>query len=225
MGAVTPTPGLGQIDPCSPFCCQHKAVSSQERLGGSLKTCLCLLPAGTVLALPHTPAPAPSADGAGSSQPHVPCPVPGGFPSTQALPCPHAASDPEGGKGRRSQQGPSCIPVSPGALGPDGAGNIPALFVLRLVNCAVQISVGFFEMKIKLIEVRQILCSGPCCWPKKCLFLGAAEPAPRVINTLCMPVSVGQSLLLMLNMSWPTKVDWISHSGLKDFLLRVYLII
>lgn len=94
-----------------------------------------------------------------------------------------------------------------------------------LVSDAVKISVGFFEMKRKLIKVGQILHSGPCCGPEERLFLGAAQPAPGVINTLCMPVFVGQSLLLMLNMSWPTKVDWISHSGLKDFLLRVYLII
>lgn len=30
--------------------------------------------------------------------------------------------------------------------------------------------------------------------------------------------------LLLQNLSWQTKVHWISHSGLKDLLLRVYLI-
>lgn len=50
-------------------------------------------------------------------------------------------------------------------------GNIPALFVLPLVSGRVQISAGFFEMKIKLIKVRQILRPGPRRWPKQWLFL------------------------------------------------------
>lgn len=129
----------------------------------------------------------------GTSGPHAPCLVPGCISSGPAIPCPCAAQDTEGDEGCGSQQ------VQ--AVGLPGARNVPALFVPRLVSNAVQISVGFFEMKIKLIKVGQILCSGPCCGPEECLFLGAAQPAPGVINTLCMPVFVGQSLLLMLNMS------------------------
>ena len=58
-----------------------------------------------------------------------------------------------------------------GVLGLARAGNIPALFVLPLVSSAVQTSAGFFEMKIKLIKVGQILRPGPRCWPKQWLFL------------------------------------------------------
>lgn len=58
-----------------------------------------------------------------------------------------------------------------GFSGPARAGNIAALFVLPLVSGAVQISAGFFEMKIKLIKVGQILRPGPRCWPKQWLFL------------------------------------------------------
>lgn len=38
-----------------------------------------------------------------------------------------------------------------------------------------------------------------------------------------MYAGVPPAPLLLQNLSWQTKVHWISHSGLKDLLLRVYL--
>lgn len=85
MGAVTPTPGLGQTDPCSPLCRQHKAVSSQERLGGSLKTCPCLLERSSSrrawCSLSRTPLPQPRVLTAlGARSPTLPAQCLVGFP-------------------------------------------------------------------------------------------------------------------------------------------------
>lgn len=47
-----------------------------------------------------------------------------------------------------------------------------------------------------------------------------AWPLPSY-KYVIMHAGVPQAPLLLRNLSWQTKVHWISHSGLKDLLLRV----
>lgn len=54
--------------------------------------------------------------------------------------------------------------------------------------------------------------------------LGALRLLRPSYKYVIMYAGVPRAPLLLQNLSWQTKVHWISHSGLKDLLLRVYLI-